>query len=202
MTDATDSGHCLCGAVRFEVSGPPLWVAYCQCNDCRRNTGAAMATFVGVKAERLRWLGDAPAAFASSPCVRRTFCRTCGGALTYEGTRFAGEVHINVGVMDRPAGRLRAQGPCLDQPEARLAAHPRQRPALRSLRQGIRAAELRSGRGELTGARAVSACRYGPTWRHAAWRASEDLHDGGDQSEHRAGKAQPGTWRRPWLVTP
>lgn len=99
---ATHTGHCLCGAVRFEVTGKPLWVAHCHCNDCRRNTGAAVATFLGVKTEQFRWVGDPPAAYASSPGVRRTFCPRCGGALTYEGARFASEVHINIGAMDRP----------------------------------------------------------------------------------------------------
>ncbi len=60
-----------------------------------------MATFVGVKAAQLRWLSEPPAAFASSPGVRRTFCTACGGALTYEGDKYPGEVHINIGVLDR-----------------------------------------------------------------------------------------------------
>lgn len=102
MTEATHTGHCLCGAIRLEFSGRPLFVAHCHCNDCRRNTGAAVATFVGVKAAQLRWLSEPPAAFASSPGVRRTFCTACGGALTYEGNKFPGEVHINIGVLDRP----------------------------------------------------------------------------------------------------
>lgn len=102
MKAAIHTGHRLCGAIRLKFSGDPRWVAHCHCNDCRRNTGAAVTTFVGVKKERLRWLSEPPAAFASSPGVRRTFCKSCGGAITYEGDRFPGEVHINIGVLDRP----------------------------------------------------------------------------------------------------
>ena len=56
---------------------------------------------MGVKTEQLRWFGDPPAAYPSSPGVRLTFCKACGGAITYEGESFPGELHINIGELDR-----------------------------------------------------------------------------------------------------
>ncbi len=61
-----------------------------------------MATFVGVKTEQLRLLGNPPTALASSPGVRLIFCQTCGGAITYEGESFPAELHIHIGVLDCP----------------------------------------------------------------------------------------------------
>lgn len=98
----TQAGRCLCDAIQFEAVGPPLWVAHCHCQSCRRNTGAAFATFVGLAADRFRYSKGSPQVFASSPGVRRGFCGDCGTPLTYEADRFAGEVHVYISTFDRP----------------------------------------------------------------------------------------------------
>ena len=28
-------GSCLCGQVKIQVEGPPIWAAYCHCETCR-----------------------------------------------------------------------------------------------------------------------------------------------------------------------
>ena len=105
MSEETHEGGCLCGAVRFAFAGQPLWIAHCHCQSCRRNTGAAFATWVGVAADRFRWSQGTATRFGSSPQVWRSFCARCGTPLTYEADRWAGEVHINIGTLDEP-GRL------------------------------------------------------------------------------------------------
>ena len=102
MSGAEHQGGCLCGAVRFAFAEPPLWLAHCHCASCRRNTGAAVATFVGVARDRYRLLSGTPAVYVSSPGVKRSFCGRCGTPLTYEAERFADEVHINIGALDEP----------------------------------------------------------------------------------------------------
>ena len=99
----TFTGGCLCGAVRFEASGEPLWIAHCHCASCRRNTGAAVATFVGVRRDGFRYGAGKPAVYESSPSVWRRFCSACGTPLIYEAARCADEVHINIGTLDEPA---------------------------------------------------------------------------------------------------
>ena len=102
------SGHCLCGAVAFLSEGKPLWVAHCHCASCRRNTGAAFATFVGVRAGSFRYTRGAPQRFESSPGVFRSFCGRCGTPLTYEAAKYPDEVHIDIGALDEPE-RFRPQ---------------------------------------------------------------------------------------------
>jgi hypothetical protein len=95
------TGGCLCGAIRFAAGGEPLWIAHCHCASCRRNTGAAMASFV--ERARFRYLQGEPAVYESSPQVWRRFCGNCGTPLVYEAARCADEVHINIGTLDEPA---------------------------------------------------------------------------------------------------
>ena len=47
MTEGRVEGGCLCGAVRYSIGLPPLWVAHCHCSMCRRAQGAGFVTWVG-----------------------------------------------------------------------------------------------------------------------------------------------------------
>lgn len=82
--------------MRFAIELPTRWCAHCHCADCRRAHGAAFVTWVGV----LRSQFDVVAGeselvgYASSEGVRRSFCRHCGTTMTYEGERWADEVHV------------------------------------------------------------------------------------------------------------
>ncbi len=98
----THGGRCLCGALRFEARGRPLWVTHCHCQSCRRNTGSALATLVGFASEDFTYVAGAPATYASSPGVTRAFCGRCGTPLTYQAERYPGEVHVYVCTLDRP----------------------------------------------------------------------------------------------------
>ncbi len=100
--DDLHQGGCLCGALRFEARGKPLWVAHCHCRSCRRNTGSAFATFVGYSEPQFRVVKGELQTYASSPGVARSFCGACGTPLTYAAERYPGEVHVYVSTLDRP----------------------------------------------------------------------------------------------------
>jgi hypothetical protein len=79
------AGSCLCGAVRYIVSGPPLRVQHCHCSRCRKARGAAHASnlftpFDGVGfmrgTERLRSYSVPGARFYT-----QVFCDTCGSPM-------------------------------------------------------------------------------------------------------------------------
>lgn len=102
MANALYSGRCLCGGLRYTVDRPPIWVGHCHCESCRRHTGSAMASFVGVADNAFSVTHGSLSSYESSPGVRRSFCSRCGTPLAYESERFPGEVHVFLGTLDDP----------------------------------------------------------------------------------------------------
>ena len=102
MNPETNHGRCLCGAIRFEASGAAEWIAHCHCQSCRRNTGAAVATFVGFRPEQVVYTQGERKIYSSSPGVRRGFCADCGTPLTYEADKFPNETHLYISSFDQP----------------------------------------------------------------------------------------------------
>jgi hypothetical protein len=110
MTDGATSklgvratGSCLCGAVRYEVSGTLRDVIECHCAMCRKthgHIGAYTATRKGaldiVEARGLKW-------YASSDNARRGFCGECGGTLFFDPLT-KDYVAIAAGTLDPPTG--------------------------------------------------------------------------------------------------
>ncbi|MXV87518.1 MAG: GFA family protein [Acidimicrobiales bacterium] len=104
------SGHCLCGAVSYEVHGPIRQVWNCHCWRCRRWTGHHMAA-TGCKGADLRLISDASLAWyhpADDPNVAYGFCRECGASLFWKVGK--GKAHqsdtiaICAGTLDLPSG--------------------------------------------------------------------------------------------------
>ena len=79
------SGGCMCGAVRYEVIGKPIIVAYCHCSDCRQQTGAPVVTWVAFKSQQVHFLNRERKIYESSPGIGWGFCDQCGSSLTWEG---------------------------------------------------------------------------------------------------------------------
>src|SRR5262249_22785753 len=96
-------GGCLCEAVRYRLQGAPDWSAHCHCRSCQKATGAAFATWVGVKKEKFEVIKGQPAIFSSSSGVERSFCNQCGTSLTYVAEeRWPGEVSILAATLNDP----------------------------------------------------------------------------------------------------
>jgi len=101
--DEIHAGGCLCGALRYRVTGAPIWVAHCHCQSCRRASGGAVVTWAGYGDAAFAVTRGEIAHFASSPGVRRGFCAVCGSPLTFQSTRWPNEIHVTVGTLDEPA---------------------------------------------------------------------------------------------------
>jgi hypothetical protein len=89
------SGGCLCGAVRYEVNGDPAFAGHCQCNDCKKSSGAGHATAVGFAEAAVKFTGKMKA--YSSPTdsggtATREFCPSCGGRITFRSSNMPGLV--------------------------------------------------------------------------------------------------------------
>jgi len=76
-------GSCLCGGVRYEISGPLSYPLNCHCSMCRKAHGAAFRSRARVKADDFRWMQGAELVtyYESSPGNHRGFCRVCGSPL-------------------------------------------------------------------------------------------------------------------------
>ena len=101
------TGGCLCGAVRFEVTGPFLRAGHCHCSRCRKHSGTAVCTQGRVRREHFRLLAGQEAVGVWRPPdggAVKAFCRECGSSL-FGGTWPEGdEVSIRLGAVDGDPG--------------------------------------------------------------------------------------------------
>ena len=104
MTNTTPEqrGHCLCGATGFSFTGPVNWAGHCHCESCRRQTGSAYTTYIGVPRDAVRFTGKPPAIFTSSPGVERLFCGHCGTPIAFRSNRFPDEIHLFAATLEEP----------------------------------------------------------------------------------------------------
>jgi hypothetical protein len=62
-----------------------------------------VAAFFGVNRKDFRWSGAAPAAYESSPGVRRLFCRRCGSPMAYDADHDTKNIHFYAASLEDPA---------------------------------------------------------------------------------------------------
>ncbi|MEK7613463.1 MAG: GFA family protein [Patescibacteria group bacterium] len=87
MAEEIRKGHCLCGAISYEIKGEVGGVDVCHCRICQRIYGYVGA-FVSVKdsftifdsEQKLKW-------YKPSKHTMRGFCSTCGSALFFSRTK-------------------------------------------------------------------------------------------------------------------
>lgn len=105
MTDTTThTGRCLCGAIRFTVTGPTSAPTACHCSQCRRQSGHYWAsTDVPRTALALEDATGALGWYQASAKVRRGFCTRCGGYLFWDPIG-KDRIAIAMGAFDRPTG--------------------------------------------------------------------------------------------------
>lgn len=136
MTCITLNGSCLCGAIRYEVSGNPQRFYHCHCSRCRKSSGTGHATNLMLTNAQLTFTKGA--SFLRSYKVpeserfSRQFCSECGSAVA----RFVKEIDavvIPAGSLDseapfKPQARIfwdsRAEWSCTDEPLPRHAEYP------------------------------------------------------------------------------
>ncbi len=97
------TGGCLCGALRYEAEGDPLYAGFCYCTDCQKASGSGLIPFLGFNASALRFSGPSrpfvsPA--ANGGVATRNFCSLCNslvfGGVVGESDSFT----IYVGSLD------------------------------------------------------------------------------------------------------
>ncbi|WP_257455162.1 GFA family protein [Archangium lipolyticum] len=100
------TGGCLCGALRYEAEGEPLFAGYCYCVDCRKASGSGFIPFMGFSSAAVRFSGETrqfrSKSFRGGDSVRN-FCPVCGG-LVFGGEVGKDDSHtIYAGSLDDPS---------------------------------------------------------------------------------------------------
>jgi hypothetical protein len=99
------AGGCLCGAIRYRLTGPSLFVSQCCCRDCQKATGTGHTTIIGIHNSQLDLTGT-PKTYTSSGDtggkVTRHFCGTCAGRLYTSGDLPGAVIMVQAGSLDDP----------------------------------------------------------------------------------------------------
>lgn len=114
MAQSILKGSCLCGAVKYQVTGEPKRFYHCHCSRCRKATGTGHASNMFFQPAALKWLsGEEQVRVFKVPEAKRftnSFCATCGGRLPRQAK--------DSDVVLIPAGSLDDEAPI--KPQARI----------------------------------------------------------------------------------
>ena len=100
-------GGCVCGNVHYEVTGPPVIVAHCHCENCQRGTGAGHSTGATFPSSTLKITGSTAEYLLKSENgndVTRSFCPVCGSQLFGRNDGMEGFVTVGLGTLDDSNG--------------------------------------------------------------------------------------------------
>lgn len=111
MPDPALTGHCGCGAIRFEIDEPLDAAGYCHCTRCQRRTGGAASATARLAPGSLRVVEgeDLLRAWEPEGGFAKIFCRECGSALFGRAPDSDEISLVRLGVIDGDPG-IRPQG--------------------------------------------------------------------------------------------
>ncbi|WP_162653722.1 GFA family protein [Lentilitoribacter sp. Alg239-R112] len=87
-------GSCLCGNIKFQISGEPYSLSYCHCSRCRKAAGVFSAVLIGKSDDLVITDGqDEIGKFKAGPDAKfeRCFCKECGTSL---GDMNSGDIYV------------------------------------------------------------------------------------------------------------
>ena len=102
-------GGCYCGAIRYEITGPPRWSGHCHCRSCQLALGGAFVTWSKVAAADFTITSGSLKQIEKTPGIRRGFCGDCGTTLTYaadgevEGQDWSADAWFAATTLDDPS---------------------------------------------------------------------------------------------------
>ena len=100
-------GGCLCGAVRYRVTGEPRTAFVCHCTFCQRSSGSAFQVLAFFPKGNVEFIGAAPSTYEhQSPIhgrmLRPQFCARCGSRVGMTAQRASDFQLICGGSFDDP----------------------------------------------------------------------------------------------------
>jgi hypothetical protein len=103
---ATITGGCLCGRVRYTVTGDPALAGICHCRNCQRYTGSSFEAVMAFPPDAVNVQGEVKTyqdTGDSGQPVYRRFCPNCGSGLIAEADALPGLKIVLVGTLDDPS---------------------------------------------------------------------------------------------------
>ncbi|KAF2404578.1 glutathione-dependent formaldehyde-activating protein GFA, partial [Trichodelitschia bisporula] len=97
-------GGCLCGAIRYETRGKPLYSGVCYCGDCRKSSGSVFVPVSGYALTAFHLTKGEPRTYTTPSTYGKpvvlSFCGDCGSKI-FGGIYGVDETHtVNVGTLD------------------------------------------------------------------------------------------------------
>ena len=95
-------GSCLCGKVKFTLSGKINDIVYCHCSQCRKAQGSAFATNANVDKKSFHFIQgeDNLTAYAYSAEQKKYFCKSCGSPVMSKNTNHPETIRIRLGTIE------------------------------------------------------------------------------------------------------
>jgi hypothetical protein len=100
------AGGCLCGALRYEAEGEPLYTGHCYCVDCQKASGSGFIPFMGFGRSAVRFTGQTRAFVskaASGGDAVRNACPVCSSIVFGGDVATSETFNIYAGSLDDPA---------------------------------------------------------------------------------------------------
>ncbi|MEO1252245.1 MAG: GFA family protein [Pseudomonadota bacterium] len=109
------AGGCQCGALRYQLTAPPLMIYACHCTNCQKQSGGAFVMSATVPEAALEFTQGEPARveWVSDAGNDRfgLFCGACGSRIANGQTPSIGVLSLRAGTFEdtswvRPAGHI------------------------------------------------------------------------------------------------
>ncbi|MEN8167336.1 MAG: GFA family protein [Pseudomonadota bacterium] len=102
MNRKTYKGGCLCGKVRFEITGAIENIIYCHCSQCRKAQGSAFATNGNVDLDKFKFTSgeDELTGYAATPGQTKYFCKHCGSPIISRNESSPTRVRVRLGTIE------------------------------------------------------------------------------------------------------
>jgi hypothetical protein len=103
--DELTQGQCLCGKIKFEISGGLGDIRLCYCELCRRANGTAFSANIPIPITNysMRCAREYVSEYESSPGAFRAFCSICGSPVFGRTAADPDHIRVRLGTLSRDA---------------------------------------------------------------------------------------------------
>jgi hypothetical protein len=100
------TGGCICGAVRWQISGPLSGAAFCWCKRCQRRTGTAFSTTGLTRPGTFSIIegADLVSTYEPGDGWNKSFCSRCGSQTHTTNPENPEAIAVRIGSFDEDPG--------------------------------------------------------------------------------------------------